>query len=188
MTLIDLGTGSAVEPASLADIKSYCRIDRDDEDGLILRLARAARLAIEAETGLSLVRRAFRLCLDPAPRGGWLTLPRRPLDAVLAVTAYDAGGTPVVFGAETGIDARMPGGQAVRLAPAVLRAAANGVEVEFRAGWLPDAVPADIFLALLQTVALSYEARGMVEPDAQPAAFPGSASRLLAPFRHTRLT
>jgi uncharacterized phiE125 gp8 family phage protein len=187
VTLIDLGTGSAAEPASLADIKSYCRIDRADEDGLIGRLAKAARLAIEARTGLALVTRSFRLCLDPVPRGGWVTLPRRPLEAVTSVTAFGVSGAPTAFDEAGGIEARTAVGQVVRLSAAVLRAAANGVEIEFRAGWEAEAVPADIYLALLQVIALSYEARGLVEPAAQPAGFPASAERLIAPFRTARL-
>ncbi|MEF2551763.1 head-tail connector protein [Aurantimonas sp. A2-1-M11] len=74
MTIIDLGLGDAGEPASVAEAeaeaKAWARIDRDDEDGLIGGLIRAARETIEALTGLVLVQRAFRLALDPVPADG----------------------------------------------------------------------------------------------------------------------
>ena len=185
MTTIDLGL--AAEPLTLAEAKAWARIERDDEDALIGDLIRAGREAIEGETGLSLVARSFRLSLDPAPCDGWVEATRRPLVSVDGVTAYDAAGNPALFTPEDAIVERPLGLDGFRLAGPVVDAAANGVEIEFTAGFAAGACPAGLLLALKAIVAASYEARALVEPGLQPALRPAIAERLLAPYRRVRI-
>ena len=185
MTTIDLGLPA--EPLALAEAKAWARIERDDEDGLIAGLIAAGREAIERETGLALIARSFRLTLDPVPRGGWVEATRRPLVAVAGVTAYDASGNPATFTAAEAIAERPRGADFFRLSNAVIDAAANGVEIEFTAGFAEGECPADLLLALKTIVAASYEARALVEPGMQPALRPALAERLLAPFRQVRI-
>ncbi|MBO0904916.1 head-tail connector protein [Jiella sonneratiae] len=185
MTTIDLGP--VAEPLTLADAKIWARIERDDEDGLIARLIAAGREAIERDTGLALVARSFRLTLDPAPCDGWVEATRRPLVSVDTVTAYDAAGNPRVFEPAEAIVERPRGTDGFRLAPAVLDAASNGVEIEFVAGYGDADRPAELILALKAIVAASYEARALVEPGMQPALRPAIAERLIAPHRRVRI-
>ena len=185
MTTIDLGL--VAEPLSVADAKAWARIERDDEDGLIADLIRAGREAIERETGVSLVARRFRLALDPVPCDGWVEATRRPLASIDGVTAYDTAGNPAVFTHSEGIIERPRGSEGFRLAGAVLDRAANGVEIEFSAGFAQGECPGDLLLALKAIVAASYEARALVEPGMQPALRPVLAERLLAPYRRMRL-
>ncbi|WAP67960.1 phage head-tail connector protein [Jiella pelagia] len=185
MTTIDLGLSA--EPLALAEAKAWARIERDDEDGLIAGLISAGREAIERETGLALVARSFRLALDPVPPGGWVEATRRPLGEIESVTAYDVSGNPVVFTAAEAIAERPRGTECIRLSGAVIDAAANGVEIEFTAGFAEGECPADLILALKSIVAASYEARALVEPGMQPALRPALAERLLAPYRRVRV-
>lgn len=184
-TTIDLGGG--VEPVTLDDAKSWCRIERADEDGLIGDLIRAARQGIEAMTGLVLVRRTFRLALDDVPAHGWIETTRRPLVGIVAITAYGPAGEPVSFDADEAIVERALGLEAIRLSPAVRAAVTNGVEVDFEAGYGEGAVPENIRVALRMIVAASYELRAAVDPQLQPAAIPKQALALLAPYRRVTL-
>lgn len=186
MTLIDLGPPAA-EPVTLADVKSWCRIDRDDEDALISGLVRAARLQIESETGLVLARRAFRLCVDAVPEDGWLEIPRRPLKAVTGVVAYDGTGTPAEYGPEEAVIERALGIEAIRLSPAVRSMAVNGAEVEFEVGCDAGEAPEPLLVALRRIVATAYEVRGAVSSDQQPAVIPPLAAALISPYRRMRL-
>lgn len=185
MTTIDLGGG--VEPMTAGDIKIWARIDRDDEDGLIANLIRAGRETIEATTGLVLARRMFRLVLDPVPGDGWAEVRLSPIVGVTSITAYGADGTPIVFDASEAIVERVLGIEAIRLSPAVRMAAANGVEVEFEAGFSVGTVPENLLLALRTIVAASYELRAAVDLDQQPAVLPPLARSLLAPYRRVRI-
>lgn len=185
MTTIDLGV--TAEPLALAEAKAWARIERDDEDGLISGLISAGREAIERETGLALIARSFRLALDPAPADGWVEMTRRPLVEVEGVTAYDAAGNPTAFTASEAVAERPIGADGVRLSGAVLDAAANGVEIEFTAGFAAGACPAGLVLALKAICAASYEARALVEPGMQPALRPAIAEQLIAPYRRVRI-
>ncbi|MCB8836101.1 head-tail connector protein [Aurantimonas sp. VKM B-3413] len=185
MTTIDLGV--VEEPVSVADAKLWARIERDDEDGLIAALIRAAREAIETATGLALSQRSFRLVLDPVPPHGWIEATRHPLEALGPVTAFAADGTPNLLDAEDVVIERSMGLEAFRLSPAAREAAANGIEIEFTAGFSAGKVPENLLLALKTIVAASYETRAAVGPDMQPALMPDLAATLIAPYRRVRI-
>jgi uncharacterized phiE125 gp8 family phage protein len=186
MTVIDLG-GVLAEPVSLADLKAWCRIERDDEDALLTALARAARETIEAETRQVLVQRVFRVSVDPVPRDGWIEVERYPLQEVTAIVAYDAAGMPVAFEPEEAVIERAMGIEAVRLSRLVIDAAVNGVEFEVQAGFAAGAVPENLKLAIRRIVAASYELRAAIPVAMQPGLVPPAAHALIAPFRRVRL-
>ena len=186
MTLIDLG-GIAAEPVTLAEAKAWCRIERDDEDGLIARLVTAARETVERETRLVLVRRGFRLSLDPVPADGWIEIIRHPLQEVTSVVAYDGAGVPTEFGADASVIERALGIEAIRVSQAVVRAAVNGAEIEFTAGFASGTVPQNLLLAMQRILATAYELRGAVSAGLQPAIVPEAARALIAPYRRVRL-
>ncbi len=65
----------------------------------------------------------------------------------------------------------------------------NGIEIDFTAGYGPDAtsVPEDLRQAVLALVAHWYEHRGLQLPDSKPVAIPDAVSLLLAPYRAVRI-
>jgi uncharacterized phiE125 gp8 family phage protein len=189
MTMTEL-TPPVGEPLTLAETKAHLRVDGSNEDDLSASLIRIVREHIEWETGLALLSRTFRLYLDDWPGSRVIQIARGPVQAIEAVTVYDADGAP------QDIDASgfLLDGQA-RPARLILPRqpdpgqALNGIEIDFSAGFgatgadVPDALKR----AMLLHAALLYEFRGAVQPDNQPAAVPAGYDRLIAPFRRRGL-
>ena len=188
MTTIDLGRG-ARSRLRVAEAKAWARIERDDEDGLIAALIRAAREAIEAMAGLVLVaaqlsagaRSGARRRLGRGRRAGrW--------GRSTGVTAYTRTACPCSFDAGGVAIERSLGLEAFRLSPA-----ARGRSGERHRRWSsrrasrPARCPENLLLALKTIVAASYEMRAAVEPGMQPAVMPALASALIAPYRRVRI-
>ena len=57
-------SGPVGEPLSLAEAKSWLRVDGSDEDALIQSLISSARKAVEAATNRLLITQQWRVTLD----------------------------------------------------------------------------------------------------------------------------
>lgn len=96
---LQLVTGPATEPLTLADAKSYLRIDDEDQDTEVLRLIATAREFVEEQTGRALITQTWKLTLDRWPTGPGaasrtIVLDRSPLASVTSVQYYpDGSGT-----------------------------------------------------------------------------------------------
>lgn len=96
---LQLVTGPAIEPITLAEAKSYLRIDDEDQDTEVLRLIATAREFVEEQTGRALITQTWRLTLDRWPTGPGaasrtIVLDRSPLASVTSVQYYpDGSGT-----------------------------------------------------------------------------------------------
>ena len=75
----------AVEPISLDEAKQYCRVEIDDDDGLIGDLITAARLEVEARHNTSLLTTDWQYTLDHFPPGG------QQFQSVLPAIAFGSG-------------------------------------------------------------------------------------------------
>lgn len=163
-----LVTDATSEPVSLADAKSFCRVDIPDEDALITSLIIAARRYVEKETGLALMTQAWTAVIDRWPDGvqqgiggpWWdgvreapmsivaptttLEIPKRPFQAVTSIKLRDA------YGALTTVDSSvyftevsdMRGRVNRKLGqiwPVVILAQSGAIEIAFTAGF--DASP-----------------------------------------------
>jgi uncharacterized phiE125 gp8 family phage protein len=73
------------EPLSLADAKSWLKVETNDDDLLIAGIITSARLTIEAVTGLLMIDQLWRFSIGPHAYKRPLTLPLRPLSALKAV-------------------------------------------------------------------------------------------------------
>jgi gp6-like head-tail connector protein len=67
MAALQIEVPPAAEAITLTDAKNYCRVEITDDDALITDLIVAAREAIEAFTGRSLVNKGYRQSLDSFP-------------------------------------------------------------------------------------------------------------------------
>src|SRR5713226_3401115 len=67
MATLQVETPPAAEPISLTDAKNFLRVEITDDDTLIGYLITAAREAVEAFTGRSLVNKGYLQCLDSFP-------------------------------------------------------------------------------------------------------------------------
>jgi Phage gp6-like head-tail connector protein len=59
----------AVEPVSLAEVKTHLRIDTADEDGLLQALILTSRLHVEVALGLALITQTWSCFFDHWPQG-----------------------------------------------------------------------------------------------------------------------
>ena len=180
---LELVTGPASEPVSLAEAKAHLRVDHDDEDALIGRLVTAARETAERLTGRAFIAQSWRLWCDrwPARIPRALSIPKPPLISATSVAAYDRSGAATTLSSDAYIvDSAAAPGRIVLKDTAVLPVdlrQANAIAVTFQAGYGANAsdVPAAIRAGVLSLVAHLYEARG----DSM-AAPPGALAQLAA--------
>lgn len=183
-------TPPAAEPLTLAEVKAHLRIDGGDEDALLTSLIRTARDYLERETGLCLIAQNWRLYLDHWPPDGVIRIAKSPLQAIDAVTVYDADGAAVeVPLADHLLDGESRPARLWLRNPPDPGQALNGIEIDFSAGYgeAGTDVPDTLKRAMSLHVGHMYAFRGVVSPDQQPAGIPDGYERLIAPFRLRRL-
>jgi len=205
-------TAPATEPLTLAETKTYLRVDVADEDAYISGLIATARMWVEKRIGRALITQTWEYVLDAWPgsvANGWwdgavqkpvtgssrraVELPLPPLQSVTFVQTYDDADQITVFEASNYlVDAtRIPGRLVLRTGqvwPSVTRAA-NGIEIRFIAGYGGTAadVPGTFRQALLILVAHWFENRVQINGRALPRTAPAAVEALLAPFRRVSL-
>lgn len=81
----ELVTAPTAEPVSLAELKHHCKVDLDDDDGLLRALGAAAREWMETALDRQLVTATWKVRYDRFPGSYW-ELPYPPL--VSATIAY----------------------------------------------------------------------------------------------------
>lgn len=79
----------SVEPCSVAEAKSFLRVEHDDDDAVIASLVAAARGQIEALTRRALLARSWRVVLDAWPADGRIRLRIGPLRRLIAARVFD---------------------------------------------------------------------------------------------------
>lgn len=181
--------GPTVEPLTLAEAKTYLRVDHGAEDALIASLITAARATVEALTRRVLIEQSWRLVRDAWPASGLIPVPANPLMALTAARLVAADGTETALplDAFTLDTARLPG--LIRLArgavPNPMRPLA-GIALDITAGHGPNAdhVPSPLVEAVRVVLAHFYEHRDVAGAG---AAFPARLDALVAPFRVARL-
>lgn len=186
MSLLQI-SAPAEEPVPLAEMKEHLRITGSAEDSALAAYAGAARRAVEARGGLSLVAQGWRLTLDRPPQVV-LTLPRAPVFSIDAVAVIDrSGGIEGVdqdlYDVETGGVGRI---RARSIWP-YPRKLLGGVRIDFTAGWADGAsVPEELRLAVKMLAAHFFENRGEAIPE-RLFAVPHAVDALIAPYRQVRL-
>lgn len=159
------------EPVYVTDVKSHARIDISDDDFYISTLITAARKHIERMLNLAFITQTQvhyfeRFPEDDAP----IVLGVHPVQSITSIAYVDENGASQTWGASNYQSD-------LRRTPPVIRPAYNvsypstrddtlqAVTVTLSCGFGADGdyVPADLKLALLQTVAHWYERRESVE-------------------------
>jgi uncharacterized phiE125 gp8 family phage protein len=77
---ITVESGPAVEPVSLDEAKSHCRVDIEADDTLLESLIKAARQWVEVFTGRALITQTLKLQVDTWPVAFFL--PRPPFQSI----------------------------------------------------------------------------------------------------------
>lgn len=98
---LDLITGPATEPVSLAEIKQHCRVDADlaADDALLGALISAARERCEHELGSVLITQTWERVLDAFPASGDILLGKPPVQSIASIKYLDTSGVERTFGA-----------------------------------------------------------------------------------------
>ncbi|HVL67196.1 MAG TPA: hypothetical protein VM364_08025 [Vicinamibacterales bacterium] len=195
---LNLVTGPASEPLSLAEAKAQLVVDADvtADDALITSQIVAARMRAELETNRAFISQVWEVSFD-AGFPPLIEVPRPPLITVDAITYVDeAGVSRVMDPSKYQVDAPAgPYAERGRIAPVygetwpVTRPETfNAVVVRFTAGYGATAasVPEAIKAAMRLIVGHLYANREdvLVTPLAtQLVALPIGASNLLVPFK-----
>src|SRR5262245_2582826 len=178
-------TPPAAEPLSLAEAKTFLRVETADEDPLIAALIAAGRIHVERQTGLALITQSWRLVLDCWPENGRIAVFPAPMKTLTAARIFDFDGEaravdlrPFVLDASTSTLSFRPW-----TLPMPTRIAA-GIELDVTAGFGDAAadVPEPLRQAVRLFVAHWYENRGAVG-GMQGAPLPSGAATLIAPYR-----
>ncbi|QDL96772.1 hypothetical protein FLL57_05415 [Rhodopseudomonas palustris] len=182
--------GPAAEPWTVADLKSFLRVEYEVDDAVIASLLTAARGQIEAATGKMLLAQRWRLVLDAWPREGRIGLRGGPLRALIAVRTYDA------HGAAHDVD---PACFALDLAGGVIASPrwalpepgrpVAGIELDLELGYgtAPDDIPPPLRHAVRMLVAQWYDNRGDAASGAGSAVLPGGIAAMIAGYRTVTL-
>ena len=183
-----LVTGPAVEPLSLAEAKSWLRVDIGDEDPLIQSLIVSARLAVEAATNRLLITQQWRLLLDAWPSEFVLPLPLAPVRQIVRIRTIDAAGLSAdLLASQYWLDGNLDRARLVLGAPlANPGQAVSGITIDVTVGYGDaSAVPEPLRLAMRELVALWFANRGDGAFDS--GRWPRSVLSRLAPYRVRRL-
>jgi uncharacterized phiE125 gp8 family phage protein len=161
MWSLELVTGPAVEPISLAEAKAHLRVEVANDDELIDSLIAAVRQGVE-ERGYVLITQTWDLHLDRFP--GVIRIPRAPVQSIDSVSYVDTDGAtqPLALSLYTADLTATP----ARIVPAygeswpATRPVPKAVTVRFVAGYgngaTPDLVPERVLQAMKVDLAGLY--------------------------------
>lgn len=176
----------ALEPLTVAEAKSYLRVETDDDDAVIASLIAAARSHVEAITRRALIAQTWRTVLDGWPPDGRLRLRMGPLRALIAARVFDANGNASTIDTATFVLDTAAG---VVAAPAWAlpqpgRAVA-GIELDIQLGYGTAAadVPDALRHAIRVLVAHWYDNRGQVAIGQSVPMIPPTVTAILNSFR-----
>lgn len=159
-------TDAAVEPLSVSEAKSHSRVDITDDDTLVQKQIKSARLATEELLSRALITQTHTLKIDRFPYDGQaIYVPRPPLQSVTSISYVDSDGYSQTWDASNYVvdDSSEPG----RIYPAynvsypTTRDQRNAVTIVYVAGY-GDAstdVPEDLISAISLMVCNFYENR-----------------------------
>jgi len=198
-----LHTAPASEPITLAEAKSYLRVDSSGDDALITSLIVSARMLCEEHMQRAIMSQTLQLFIDstrdidePLWEGtrtgpylnyykNYIDLPMPVISSVTHVKTYDDADNATIFASTRYyVDkARQPARVVLRTGetlPTALRVA-NAIEVQYVTGYSSaNAVPEPIKFAIYQVLTYLYEHRGdMYEGK---TSLPATATKLLAPY------
>lgn len=180
--------GPETEPVSLAEARTWLRLDNAADDDLVRALIVAARLMVEAEIGQVLISQTWRLVGDRWPASEEIPVRIGQVLSVLGARVHPAEGEPTAIAPET---ISIPPGRDPPVIAPTLRPApgrkSSGIEIDLRLGFGDTGadVPETIRLAIRRLVALWYENRGDVGD--MESGLPPQIRALLRPFRRIRL-
>ena len=151
-----LETAPVAEPISVADAKTFLRVDGSDEDGIIGNLITAVRVQAENYLRRRLISQSWKVAFDgTAPAA--VHLPYLPAQSVTSVTLKTRAGIETVMDSERYY---LTAGNEVLMFDTYL--CSHLIEVVYVAGYGDSSsdVPEPIRQGMLQQIGYFYEGRG----------------------------
>lgn len=179
-------TAPAVEPLSVADAKTFLRVEHGDDDAIIAALVAAARHHVEALTRSGLITQTWRLVLDRWPGNGRVTPRLNPLRALAAARIYNESGVTSAIDVAGFVIDRAAG---VIAAPGwslpVPGRSVAGIELDIEIGFGDAAadVPPTLLQAIRMLVGHWYENRGLIAIGQSVAMMPASVNAMISSHR-----
>jgi uncharacterized phiE125 gp8 family phage protein len=181
---LKLVTGPAVEPVTLTEALSHCRVDQGQEDSWFETAIASARIYCEQYTWRTYVDQVFDYTFHNFPLVP-LEIPRAPLVEVQSVKYYGEQGTEytmelsnflLCYDTEPGVITLKNG----IMWPSVTLREVNAFKIRFKAGHGATAatVPAPVKQAMLIHIAWQYENRA-----GETSKIPDAIGNLLRPDR-----
>lgn len=175
---------------TVAEAKTFLRVDHSDDDTLIESLIASSTRAAENHCQRAFITQTWNLYLDSFPHDGApirIALP--PLQSVSSITYVDINGATQTWGASNyQVDAKRQPGMVV-LAPNVAYPSTqfgviNAVTVTFLAGYgVAAALPADLLQALRWMVSDMYAHRENTVVGGVVNELPAGVKAALAPYQ-----
>jgi uncharacterized phiE125 gp8 family phage protein len=191
MISMQLISGPAAEPITLAELKAQCRVETSDEDAVLNSCIAAARAKAENMTGRALITQTWEQRLDAqdVPTSE-IELLMPPVQSVSSVKYVDESGVLQTLpgGAYTLDASAFPGW----LLPAfdtdwpAMRDQANAMQIRYVTGYgnSGSSVPPDLRAWLLMTAAFLFANREAMSVDGKVADVPNRfVDALLDPYR-----
>lgn len=150
---VALVTAAGSDALTLAEMRSWLRVDSTVSDADVTALLGAATAMVERDTGQVLLSSTFKLVLDEWPEDQVIRLPRHPVTAVSEIRHRDTAGAWQVIDAATYTLANVRNPARIGLAmgeswPPVA-SQIGAIEITFAAGYATAAaVPKNLTMAL----------------------------------------
>lgn len=186
-TRVQIETGPTVEPVSVAEFKTFARLDHDDEDAALTLMLQAVREATEKYLGRALLEQTIYYTMDKW-EGSEIELPYPPLLEVEGVFTRESDGTWTEYDAGNYfvVTEGIPGSIVLKVgavAPDAPEVDAAGYQIRYTAGYgdAAEDVPSAIRQAILGWATVAYNTRAVtIEP-------PPEVRSMLSLYRVERL-
>jgi uncharacterized phiE125 gp8 family phage protein len=188
--------GPAVEPVTVAELKTHLRIDSAAEDAMLASLITTARLQVEAALSLALITQSWTWTLACWPDKMTVPLPMTPVQTISSITVHHMSGPLTLPATAYNLDGHVNPALLTARTPWPRPTDPAGIAVRFVAGFgtNPADVPAPIRQAILVLAAHWYGRRdaeagcaSAAPPNDHSSPLPGLVSQLLQPYRRPRL-
>lgn len=179
----------AVEPLTLADAKTFLRLEHAVEDAFITSLITTSRLHVEAALDLALITQKWTQSVKRTDRR-IIPLRLHPVQSVDAVRIVDSVGASTAIDLDDILIDRTARPERVCLPAMMVVTAFDTVDIDMTVGFgdAPTDVPDAIRHALLLLIAHWYEVREPVAMGAGGSSkVPTTVSDLLSPYRPVKL-
>jgi uncharacterized phiE125 gp8 family phage protein len=175
-------------PVTIDEIKSFARIDGNDQDALLEIFLQGVIEDIETYLGRALIERTIQMTMD-IWNSNEIELKKPPLISVISVNTVDENDVETIYDSNNYyvITESIPGKLIIKNGielPSNFDRSFSGFQIVYIAGYGDiSKVPSKIKVAIMQWVTMIYEDRSMTKNDISYNEPPPEVKRLLSNFR-----